>query len=552
MPWWAETIWVVTRRLSLAEFSRIPALNIASLQLGISRFRLLSSLLRIKSSYFDSNKILLTLLLKLDQPLLIEKKIFLYGLIISIGYSVLTLQGFLIAFIGEVFRICLIGLEKTVSKTFGLVVNLYRNDTMDLLIGALLLNPSDRISQGSKVTGIYSLLRLILGDFAISSILHPLTSYTLNSTCIDAQYAWLVESPGPPIIDRQSVFEPLQTGLVSIDSMIPIGRGQRELIVGDRGLDTILNQKYKKVFCIFSAIGEKASHILDVFLALMGCDGIFYLSVLYASASASALYQYLCAYTAYALAEFFMIVRQLPVFLMLDGLSKHAYASREIYLLLRRPPGREAYPGEIFFVHSRLLERSGKLSISRGAGSCSAFPVIETLSSDVSAYISTNIISITDGQIFLSQQLFLSCITPAIDLTLSVTRVGSIAQSDSMKLSGGLYKVELTQFIELQSFSQFQADCSKETLARLTKGLRLLEMLKQSSGSPMNVRQQIGILSLANQGRLLYVRELSSTTFNDMLSVQLFLRLYLDIPLWVFLFVSPRLVSISILVLTIA
>jgi F-type H+-transporting ATPase subunit alpha len=261
------------------------------------------------------------------------------------------------------------GFKKIVSKTFGLVVNLYRNETMDLLIGALLLNPSNRVSQGSKVNGIYSLLRIILGDFAISSILHPLTSYTLKSNCIDAQYAWLVESPGPPIIDRQSVFEPLQTGLLSIDSMIPIGRGQRELIVGDRGpgktsigLDTILNQKYKKVLCILSAIGEKASHILDVFLALIRCDGIFYLSVLYASASASALDQFLCAYTADALSEFFMIVRQLPVFLMLDGLSKHAYASREIYLLLRRPPGREAYPGEIFFVHSRLLERSGKLS----------------------------------------------------------------------------------------------------------------------------------------------------------------------------------------------
>jgi F-type H+-transporting ATPase subunit alpha len=302
--------------------------------------------------------------------LLIEKKIFLYGLIISTGYSVLTLQGFLIGFIGEVFRICLMGFKKIVSKTFGLVVNLYQNETMDLLIGALLLNPSNRVSQGSKVNGIYSLLRLILGDFAISSILHPLTSYTLNSNYIDAQYAWLVESPAPPIIDRQSVFEPLQTGLVSVDSMIPIGRGQRELIVGDRGLgktsiglDTILNQKYKKVFCILSAIGQKASHILDVFLAFMGCDGIFYLSVLYASASASALDQFLCAYTADALAEFFMIVRQLPIFLMLDGLSKHAYASREIYLLLRRPPGREAYPGEIFFVHSRLLERSGKLSV---------------------------------------------------------------------------------------------------------------------------------------------------------------------------------------------
>lgn len=258
--------------------------------------------------------------------MLIEKKIFIYGLIISTGYSVVTLQGFLIGFIGEVFRICLMGFNKIVSSTFGLVVNLYQNDTMDLLIGALLLNPSNRVSSGSKVNGILQLLRLILGDFAISSILHPLASYILNSSTIDVQYAWLVESPGPGIIMRQSVFEPLQTGLVSIDSMIPIGRGQRELIVGDRGpgktsigLDTILNQKYKKVLCIYVAIGLKASSILDVFLALMGSDGIFYLSVLVACASASALDQFLCAYTAIALSEFFVIVRQLPIFLMLDG-----------------------------------------------------------------------------------------------------------------------------------------------------------------------------------------------------------------------------------------
>jgi F-type H+-transporting ATPase subunit alpha len=488
--------------------------------------------------------------------MLIEKEIFIYGLIISISSSVLTLQGFLMAFVGEVFRVCLVGLETTASGTFGLVVNLYRNETMDLLIGALLLNPSDRISQGSKVNGMCALLRLILGDFAISSILHPLASYVLNAARIDAHYAWLVESPAPPIIDRQSVFEPLQTGLLSIDSMIPVGRGQRELIVGDRalgktsiGLDTILNQKYEKVFCVFSPIGQKASHILDAFLALVQCDAVFYLSVLYASASASALAQYLCAYTAAALSEFFMIVRQLPVFLMLDDLSKHAYASREIYLLLRRPPGREAYPGEIFFVHSRLLERSAKLSSSRGSGSCSAFPVIETLSSDVSAYISTNVISITDGQLFLSQHLFLSSVIPAIDVTFSVTRVGSAAQSDGMKLLAGSYKLELTQYIELQSFAQFQADCGKETLARLARGLRLLEMLKQSSGSPMNLRQQIGILSLANQGTFICPPPNTQTKhfYTDASYVQLFLRLYLDVPLWVTLFIPPRLLGSSII-----
>ena len=216
---------------------------------------------------------------------------------------------------------------------------------------------------------------------------------------------------------------------------------------------------------------------------------------------------------------------------MLDDLSRHAMAYREIYLLLRRPPGREAYPGEIFFVHSRLLERSAKLSASLGGGSSTAFPVIETLAGDVSAYITTNVISITDGQIFLSIDLFLAGIKPAIDVGLSVTRVGSIAQWDRMKLVAGFYKLELAQFIELQSFSQFVADLGKETKNRLTKGRRLVEILKQSNGSPINLRRQIGILSLANQNlaKALAIKDL-----------QLFLNLYLDLPVWALLHIPPR------------
>jgi F-type H+-transporting ATPase subunit alpha len=476
--------------------------------------------------------------------LLIEKEIFTYGVIISVGSGVVTLQGFLMAFVGEIFRICVLSLDSAASGSFGLVLNLYRDDPPTwLTIRALLLNPSDRVSEGAKVNGMSRLAHLVLGDFAIGSILDPLGSYILNSGRIDAQYAWVIESPAPGIIDRQSVTEPLQTGLLSIDSMIPIGRGQRELIVGDRktgktsiGIDTILNQKYEKVFCVYAPIGQKASSILEVFLALVRRDAVFYLSVLYASASSSALSQFLCAYTAASLSEFFMIVRELPVFLMLDDLSKHAMAVREIYLLLRRPPGREAYPGEIFFVHSRLLERSAKLSAVLGGGSCSAFPVIETLASDVSAYITTNVISITDGQIFLSQDLFLAGILPAIDVGLSVTRVGSAAQWEGMKLVGGSYKLQLAQFVELQSFSQFQADLGKETLARLAIGLRLVEMFKQFCGSPMNLRAQIGILSLANQNLM------KGLAMN---SVQVFLHLYFDVPLWALLFVPPRLLGTS-------
>jgi F-type H+-transporting ATPase subunit alpha len=477
---------------------------------------------------------------------LIEKEIFIYGVIISVGCAVVTLQGFLMAYVGEIFRICVVGLDYLSSGSFGLVVNLYLEDRMNLLIGALLLNPSSGTHPGQKVNGMSRLASIVLGDFAIGSILDAVGSYILNTTPLHPFHRsyWLIINPAPGIIDRQSVFEPIQTGIISIDSMIPIGRGQRELIVGDRqtgktsiGVDTILNQKYEKVFSVYSPIGQKASSILEVFLALVRRDAVFYLSVLYASASSSAVCQFLCAYTGAALSEFFMYVRSLAVFLMLDDLSKHAVAYREIYLLLRRPPGREAYPGEIFFVHSRLLERSAKLNDSLGGGSLTAFPTIETLASDVSAYISTNVISITDGQIFLSLDLFLAGIKPAIDVALSVTRVGSAAQWDGLSLVASSYKLELAQFIELQSFSQFTTDLGKETLDRLAKGLRLVEMLKQSSGSPINLIGQVGILSLANQN---LIKDLAID------SVQVFLRLYFDVPVWVLLFVPVRLVGTSL------
>ena len=470
--------------------------------------------------------------------MLIEKDICIYGVIISVGSGVVTLQGFLCAFIGEVF---VMGFN---ANSFGLVVNLYRDDRMNLLIGALLLNPEDRISEGAKVKGLCRLASIVLGDFAVGSILDPVGNLILNSGRIDAQYRWVIESPAPGIIDRESVFEPLQTGILSIDSMVPIGRGQRELVVGDRqtgktsiGVDTILNQKYEKVLCVYVPLGQKASSILEVFLALVRRDAVFYLSMLVASASSSAVCQFLCAYTGSALSEFFMLVGELPSFLMLDDLSRHAMAYREIYLLLRRPPGREAYPGEIFFVHSRLLERSAKIASCLGGGSCTAFPVIETLAGDVSAYITTNVISITDGQIFLSIDLFLSGIKPAIDVGLSVTRVGSQAQWDGMKLVAGSYKLELAQFVELQSFSQFAADLGEETKNRLARGRRLVEMLKQFCGSPMSLARQVGILSLANQD---LIKDLAIE------DVQVFLKLYLSVPVWALLFVPARLVVLGI------
>jgi F-type H+-transporting ATPase subunit alpha len=326
--------------------------------------------------------------------------------------------------------------------------------------------------------------------------------------------------------------------------MIPLGRGQRELIVGDRqtgktsiGVDTILNQKYEKVFCVYLPLGAKAAAILEVFLLLVRKDAIISSSFLVAPAASSACSQFLAAYTGAALAEFFALVGELPSLLIYDDLSRHGVAYREIYLLLRRPPGREAYPGEIFFVHSRLLERGVKLSGNLGSGSVTAFPVIETLAADVSAYITTNVISITDGQIFLSTDLFLSGCKPAIDVGLSVTRVGSAAQWDGMKLVAGSYKLELAQFVELQSFSQFAADLGEETKQRLARGRKMTQMLIQINGSPMNLSKQLGILSLANS---------SCMEGLGVQKVTALVNLYLSVPAWVSLLVPARLVGTSL------
>jgi F-type H+-transporting ATPase subunit alpha len=467
------------------------------------------------------------------------RDVFLSGVVVTLGSGVSTVQGFLLAFVGEVFEVSLA--KGSLSCSYGIVVNLFRDDTMNLLIGALMLSPEDRISEGAKVKGVSKLLTIVVGDFSIGSMLDATGNLLLSTSIYTDMLRWVVESPAPGIIDRQSVFEPLQTGIIAIDALIPIGRGQRELVVGDRqtgktaiGVDTILNQKFEKVLCVYVPIGQKASSILEVFLALVRRDSIYYLSLLVASASSSAVCQFLCSYCGAALTEFCMLIRELPCFLMYDDLSKHAVAYREIYLLLRRPPGREAYPGEIFFIHSRLLERSAKLSASLGGGSCSSYPVIETLGGDVSAYITTNLISITDGQIFLSIDLFLSGIRPAIDVGLSVSRVGSSAQWNGMKLVAGSFKLELAQFIELQAFSQFSSDLGDETKERLQRGRILVEMLKQFCGSPLSLYGQVGILSLANQD-LLSSLELES--------VREFVRKFSCVPAWMRVFVSPKILA---------
>jgi F-type H+-transporting ATPase subunit alpha len=472
--------------------------------------------------------------------MVLHKAVSSHGILISVGYGVITYQGLIMSFIGSVFRIHSI----SSTPTYGVVVNLYRDSTMHLLVGALVLNPENRFSEGSSLTACHTLASITVGDHVISSILDPMGISVYSSGRIDVQCSWVIESPSPTIILRQSVSESLQTGLISIDSMIPVGRGQRELLIGDRqtgktsiSTDAIINQKYTGVYCVYDGIAEKASSICRVFLSLIRRDAAFYLTLVYASASSSGLCQFLCAYSGSALSEFFMLTHELPSFLILDDLSRHAISYREIYLLLRRPPGREAYPGEIFFVHSRLLERSAKLSFNLGGSSITSFPLIETLAGDVSAYIPTNLISITDGQIFLSGYLFLSGIKPSIDVGLSVTRLGSSAQWHGMKIVAGSYKLELSQFIELQSFSEFAADVGQETKDRLAKGSILVEVLKQFSGCPIKLSHQLPILSLGNQDILISL---------PVKEVQLFISLYLSIPTWISLYLPPRVLGKSL------
>jgi len=312
----------------------------------------------------------------------------------------------------------------------------------------------------------------------------------------------------PGIISRKSVCEPLQTGITSIDAMIPIGRGQRELIIGDRqtgktaiAVDTIINQQKEDVVCVYVGIGQKASTIAQVVNVLEEKNAMAYTIVVAASANDPATLQYIAPYSGAALAEYFMYKGKATL-VVYDDLTKQAMAYRQMSLLLRRPPGREAYPGDVFYLHSRLLERAAKLSDALGGGSMTALPIIETQASDVSAYIPTNVISITDGQIFLSNDLFNSGIRPAINVGISVSRVGSAAQTKAMKKVAGKLKLELAQFDELEAFSQFASDLDEATQKQLARGTRLREVLKQRQNSPLSVSQQVALIYTGINGFL--------------------------------------------------
>jgi F-type H+-transporting ATPase subunit alpha len=389
------------------------------------------------------------------------------------------------------------------DKTVGIALNLETSN-----VGAVLMGTGRNIKQGSTVRATGKIAQIPVGNDLLGRVVDPLVKAIDGGGAILASETRLIESPAPGIIARQSVCEPLQTGIVSIDAMIPIGRGQRELIIGDRqtgktsiALDTIINQKTENVVCVYVAIGQKSSTVAQAVSTLDERGALSYTSIVSASASDPATLQYLAPYTGAAIAEYFMYKGR-STLVIYDDLTKQAQAYRQMSLLLRRPPGREAFPGDVFYLHSRLLERAAKLSKALGGGSMTALPIIETEAGDVSAYIPTNVISITDGQIFLSKDLFNSGIKPAIDVGISVSRVGSAAQIKAMKQVAGKLKLELAQFAELAAFSQFASDLDKATLQQLARGQRLRELLKQPQNSPKSVEEQVALIYAGTNGYL--------------------------------------------------
>jgi len=370
------------------------------------------------------------------------------------------------------------------------------------------MGPGLGILEGSPVRSTGKIAQIPVGDAFLGRVVDSLARPIDGKGDIAATDTRLVESMAPGIITRKSVCEPVQTGITAIDSMIPIGRGQRELIIGDRqtgktsvAIDTIINQKTENVVCVYVAIGQKASSVASIVTTLEEKGALPYTILVVANADEPATLQYIAPYTGAALAEYFMYNGKATL-VVYDDLTKQASAYRQMSLLLRRPPGREAYPGDVFYLHSRLLERAAKLSDKLGGGSMTALPLIETQAGDVSAYIPTNVISITDGQIFLSGDLFNAGIRPAINVGISVSRVGSAAQTKAMKQVAGKLKLELAQFAELEAFSQFASDLDAATQAELARGQRLREMLKQQQNSPISVEEQVALIYAGINGYL--------------------------------------------------
>ena len=417
------------------------------------------------------------------------------GTVIEIGDGIAHIHGLTKAMAGELLDFG--------NDVYGLALNLDQDD-----VGAVILGGDTEIKEGATVKRTKKIMQVPVGENMVGRVVDALGRPIDGKGPIQAAEHRAVEFPAPGIADRKSVHEPLQTGLKAIDGLVPIGRGQRELIIGDRGtgktaiaVDTILNQKGQNCICVYVAIGQKASTVARVVKTLEDGGAMDYTIIVAATAADSAPLQYLAPYAGVAMAEYFMY-KGGHALCVYDDLSKHAAAYRAMSLLLRRPPGREAYPGDVFYLHSRLLERAAKLSDALGAGSITALPIIETLAGDLSAYIPTNVISITDGQIMLDTDSFYSGIRPAISVGLSVSRVGGSAQIKAMKQVAGTMRLDLAQYRELAAFAQFGSDLDKATKAQLDRGARMVETLKQAQYSPLSVAEQVLVIFTAVRGHL--------------------------------------------------
>lgn len=421
------------------------------------------------------------------------------GEVIEIGDSIAKVSGLSDCLSSEMLEFE----TSTGKKVYGLALNLE-----EYSIGAIILGEMEGLKEGDVVRRTKKILSVPVGDAMIGRVVDALGEPVDGKGAIKTKDFYPVEKIAPGVISRQGVRQPLQTGIKIIDSIIPIGKGQRELIIGDRqtgktalAIDTIINQKGKDVLCIYVAIGQKESKIAKIVSKLEETGAMAYTTVVLAGASDSAALAYIAPYAGVAMGEYFMDKGK-HVLVVYDDLSKHAVAYRQISLLLKRPPGREAYPGDVFYLHSRLLERAAKLSDELGGGSLTALPIIETQAGDISAYIPTNVISITDGQIFLETDLFYKGIRPALNAGLSVSRVGSAAQIKAMKKVAGKLKLDLAQFRELEAFAQFGSDLDETTRKQLDRGMRVTEILKQGQFRPLDQAKQVAIIYAVSNGYL--------------------------------------------------
>ncbi|MBM3320095.1 MAG: F0F1 ATP synthase subunit alpha [Candidatus Eisenbacteria bacterium] len=427
-----------------------------------------------------------------DRDLEIEE----VGTVLEVGDGVARVHGLRSAMASEMLEFG--------EGVYGIALNLEEDS-----IGAVILGEYLRIVEGQEVRRTGRILDVPVGEALIGRVVNPLGQPLDDKGPVEASSRRPVEFHAPGVVHRQPVKQPLQTGLKAIDSMIPIGRGQRELIIGDRGtgktaiaIDTIINQKGQGVKCFYVAIGQKASTVAGVVERLAASGAMDYTTVVFAGASDPAPLQYIAPYAGCAMAEYFVYEKNEDTLCVYDDLSKQANAYRQLSLVLRRPPGREAYPGDIFYLHSRLLERSAKLSEAKGGGSLTALPIIETQAGDVSAYIPTNVISITDGQIFLVNDLFFAGVRPAISVGISVSRVGGNAQVRAMRQVAGSLRLDLAQYRELEAFAQLGTELDKTTQAQLDRGVRLVELLKQPQYKPMPVEEQVVSIYAGTKGFL--------------------------------------------------